>query len=144
MARRLSLNTSSANGGLPRVLLQRYLPIAILLVFASLLATFLVFSSRIFGPRRPTRKKLAPYESGMLPIGPAVRRLPIKFYMIAVLFILFDIEIVFFLPWAVIFRPAANADKSLGVFLLVEMALFVVILLVGFVYAWKKGALEWE
>ena len=126
------------------MLIQRYLPVIILLVLASLLATFLIFASRIFGPRRPNRKKLSPYESGMNPIGPAVRRLPIKFYLIAVLFILFDIEVVFLLPWAVIFRPVTDADQSSGVFLLVEMAVFVVILIVGYVYAWKKGALEWE
>lgn len=96
------------------------------------------------GPYRPNRKKLSPYESGMTPIGPAVRRLPVKFYLVAVLFILFDIEVVFFLPWAVIFRPWLDLDKQLGVFLLIEMGVFIVILLVGYIYAWKKGALEWE
>ena len=126
------------------MIIQNYIPIVILLVVAVLLATLLIFISRIFGPQRPTRKKLAPYESGMMPIGPAVRRLPVKFYLIGVLFILFDIEVIFFLPWAVIFRPAADADKGTGVFLLIEMLVFIVILLVGYVYAWKKGALEWE
>jgi NADH-quinone oxidoreductase subunit A len=70
-------------------------------------------------------------------IGPGTRRMPVRFYLIAVLFILFDIEVVFFLPWAVVFR-------QLGLFGLVEMAIFIIILLVGYVYAWKKGALEWE
>ncbi len=78
-----------------------------------------------------------PYESGMTPIGPGTRRVPVHFYLIAVLFILFDIEVVFFLPWAVVFR-------KLGLFALLEMFVFVGILLVGFIYAWKKGALEWE
>jgi NADH-quinone oxidoreductase subunit A len=104
----------------------------------------LVFASRILGPYRPSRKKLTPYESGMTPIGPAVRRLPVKFYLIAVLFILFDIEVVFFLPWAVIFRNWVDTAKSRGVFLLIEMAVFIGILLVGYAYVWKKGALEWE
>jgi NADH-quinone oxidoreductase subunit A len=78
-----------------------------------------------------------PYESGMRPIGPGHRRMPVRFYLVAVLFILFDIEVVFFLPWAVVFR-------QLGLFGLVEMLIFIGILLVGYVYVWKKGALEWE
>jgi NADH-quinone oxidoreductase subunit A len=73
----------------------------------------------------------------MRPIGPGTRRLPIHFYLVAVLFILFDIEVVFFLPWAVVFQ-------QLGLFGLVEMFIFILVLLVGFAYAWKKGALEWE
>ena len=72
-----------------------------------------------------------------LPYGVGTRRMPVRFYLIAVLFILFDIEVVFFLPWAVAFR-------KLGIFGLIEMVIFIVILLVGYVYAWKKGALEWE
>jgi len=73
----------------------------------------------------------------MTPIGPGTRRLPVRFYLVAVLFILFDIEVVFFYPWAVAFR-------QLGLFGLIEMLIFIIILLVGYVYAWKKGALEWE
>jgi NADH-quinone oxidoreductase subunit A len=96
-----------------------------------------VFLSRIMGPFRPSRRKLEPYESGMTPIGPAMRRLPVKFYLVAVLFILFDIEVVFFLPFAVVAR-------QVGMFALSEMGVFIVILLVGYVYAWRKGALEWE
>ncbi|MEY3150288.1 MAG: hypothetical protein RL635_5 [Chloroflexota bacterium] len=78
-----------------------------------------------------------PYESGMTPIGAAVRRVPVRYYLVAVLFILFDIEVVFFLPWAVVLR-------KLGMFGLLEMLVFVAILLVGYVYVWKRGALEWE
>lgn len=126
------------------MLAQQYLPILILLALSVGLSIFLIFASRLMGPYRPNRKKLSPYESGMTPIGPAVRRLPVKFYLVAVLFILFDIEVVFFLPWAVIFRPWLDLDKQLGVFLLIEMGVFIVILLVGYIYAWKKGALEWE
>lgn len=126
------------------MLVQQYLPILVLVALASIIALALVFASRILGPYRPTRKKLTPYESGMSPIGPAVRRLPVKFYLIAVLFILFDIEVVFFLPWAVIFRNWVDTARSRGVFLLIEMAVFIGILLVGYAYVWKKGALEWE
>ncbi|MCH2539505.1 MAG: NADH-quinone oxidoreductase subunit A [Anaerolineales bacterium] len=78
-----------------------------------------------------------PYESGMTPIGSAVRRMPVRYYLIAVLFVLFDIEVIFLLPWAVVLR-------KLGLFGLIEMLVFVTILLVGYIYVWKKGALEWE
>ena len=119
------------------MLVVQYLPIAILLILSTLLAIIVVFASTILGPRRPSRKKTAPYESGMTPIGPAVRRLPIHFYLVAVLFILFDVEIIFLLPYAVTIRP-------LGVYGLVVVGLFIVVLTVGLLYEWKKGALEWE
>jgi NADH-quinone oxidoreductase subunit A len=118
-------------------MLIEYLPIAILIIFAVVLAFLVIILGTIFGPRRPTQRKMEPYESGMLPYGPGTRRVSVRYYMIAVLFILFDVEVVFFLPWAVVFR-------KLGVFALVEMIVFTAILLVGYVYAWKKGALEWE
>ena len=92
--------------------------------------------------RRKTVRKEMPYESGMTPIGPGTRRIPVRFYLVAVLFILFDIEIIFIIPWAVILRQFVM--ENYGLFALIEMAVFIVILLVGFVYAWKKGALEWE
>jgi NADH-quinone oxidoreductase subunit A len=117
--------------------LLAYLPILILLILSGGLATLIVVIGHAFGPRRPTERKSVPYESGMRPIGPGARRMPVRFYLVAVLFILFDIEVVFFLPWAVVFR-------QLGLFGLIEMVVFILILLVGYVYAWKKGALEWE
>ena len=118
-------------------MLATYLPILVLLIIATVLAALVVILGHLFGPRRPSQRKGEPYESGMVPIGPGTRRLPVKFYLIAVLFILFDIEVIFFLPWAVVFR-------QLGLFGLIEMFIFILILLVGYVYAWKKGALEWE
>jgi NADH-quinone oxidoreductase subunit A len=118
-------------------MLYQYLPIAILLIISAGLAGLVVLIGHSFGPHRPTKRKMVPYESGMRPIGPGTRRMPVRFYLIAVLFILFDIEVVFFLPWAVVFR-------QLGLFGLVEMFIFILILLVGYIYAWKKGALEWE
>jgi len=117
--------------------LQEFAPIAALLVFSIFLALIILNISWVFGPSNPTFRKTAPYESGMKPIGAAVRRLPVKFYLIAVLFILFDIEVIFFLPWAVIFR-------DLGFYGLLVMGLFLFILTVGLLYEWKKGALEWE
>jgi NADH-quinone oxidoreductase subunit A len=116
---------------------NEYMPILILFLLATLLAGLVVAIGHAFGPRRPSQRKLQPYESGMTPIGPGTRRMPIRFYLIAVLFILFDIEVIFFFPWAVVFR-------KLGLFGLVEMLIFILILMVGYLYAWKKGALEWE
>ncbi len=117
--------------------MQDFLPIGILILITVLLVVFVSVMSRLFGPFRPTRRKQMPYESGVDPIGPAIRRLPIKFYLTAVLFILFDIEVVFFLPWAVVMR-------RMGLFGLFEMLIFTAILLAGYVYAWRKGALQWE
>jgi NADH-quinone oxidoreductase subunit A len=114
-----------------------YLPILILVIFATGLAILVVVLGHLFGPRRPTQRKASTYESGMRPFGPGTRRMPIAFYLVAVLFILFDIEVVFFLPWAVVFR-------QLGLFGLVEMLIFIGILFAGYIYAWKAGALEWE
>jgi NADH-quinone oxidoreductase subunit A len=119
-----------------------YLPIAVLIVLATGLAVLVVILGHTFGPKRPTEAKSMPYESGMNPYGPGTRRQTVRFYLVAVLFILFDIEVIFFLPWAVVLKDFI--DNSLGIFALVEMFVFIVILLVGYVYAWKKGALEWE
>lgn len=123
-------------------MLNEYLPIAILLAISTALAVAVVALGHLFGPRRSTGRKAMPYESGMQPIGPGTRRMPVRFYMIAVLFILFDIEVIFLLPWAVVLR--SFVANGMGIFLIVEMAIFVLILLVGYVYAWEKGALEWE
>lgn len=117
--------------------LQEFAPIGAMVFLAILVAFIVVVISRIFGPFRPSTRKTAPYESGMKPIGPANRRLPIKFYLVAVLFIIFDVEMVFFLPWAVEMR-------DLGVYGLIVMGVFFFILTVGFICEWKKGALEWE
>ncbi len=114
-----------------------YIPIAILVFLSTCLAVLVIILGHLFGPNRPTEAKGMAYESGMDPIGPGTRQMPVRFYLIAVLFILFDIEVIFFLPWAVVF-------KRLGLFGLIEMLVFIIILLVGYVYAWKKGALEWD
>ncbi len=114
-----------------------YIPIAVLAGISLFFAILLPVLSLSLGPRRPSARKGIPYESGMVPIGEAQRRLPVKFYLVAVLFIIFDIEIIFLLPWAVTFR-------FLGLFGLVEILVFVLILLIGYIWVWKKGALEWE
>ncbi|MCJ7702071.1 MAG: NADH-quinone oxidoreductase subunit A [Anaerolineales bacterium] len=119
-----------------------YLPIAVLILMATGLAALVVILGHSFGPSRPTEAKSMPYESGMSPYGSGTRRQTVRYYLVAVLFILFDIEIIFFLPWAVVLNKFI--DNGLGIFALVEMFVFILILLVGYAYAWKKGALEWE
>ena len=114
-----------------------YIPIFIFFVVAMGFALTVIFLSAIFGKRKITPQKMLPYECGMDPIGQARKPFSVKFYIIAMLFIIFDLEAVFLYPWAVVF-------KDLKVFGLVEMAVFIGILLVGFIYVWKKGALEWE
>ena len=118
-------------------MLSDYGPIAAMLILSVGLSFLIVFLSRLLGPYRPTLRKLTPYESGMQPYGEAIRRIPVKFYRVAVLFILFDIEIIFFLPWAVVFR-------DLGGYGLVVMGAFFFVLMVGFAYEWKVGGLEWD
>jgi NADH-quinone oxidoreductase subunit A len=114
-----------------------YLPILVFLVIAGLFGALALIVPSLLGPHRPVSTKLEPYESGKLPYGDARRKVPVHYYKVAMLFILFDLEIVFFYPWAVLFR-------QLKWFGLVEMGVFIAILLIGYIYVWKKGALEWE
>ena len=118
-------------------MLLEYIAIAMMIAVATLIAAIAIGLGELLGPKKKTKVKEEPYESGIVPFGPGTRRMPVRFYLIAVLFILFDIEVIFFLPWAVVFR-------KLGLFGLLEMLVFIGILLIGYVYAWKKGALEWE
>ncbi len=117
--------------------LRPFLPLAILFLLTTVLAFVVIGLSALLGPRRGSERKLMPYEFGMSPIGGAMQRIPIRFYLVAMIFILFDIEIVFMIPYALIFR-------ALGMFGLAEMGTFMAILLLGLAYAWKKGALSWE
>ena len=114
-----------------------YIPIMIITGLAAFVGVFVVIAGHALGPRRPTKEKGQAYESGMVPYGEGARRIPIRYYLVAVLFILFDIELVFFIPWAVVFR-------RLGIWGLIEMFVFIAVLVVGYIYAWKKGALEWD
>lgn len=118
-------------------MISAYVPILILSLVAGGFAIFNVAITLVVGPYRPTREKLSPYESGMTEIQPPRQRFPIKFYVIAMLFLLFDIEAISFYPWAVLLRSLHFAG-------FLEMLIFVVILLVGFVFIWRKGALNWE
>ncbi|MBI9042995.1 MAG: NADH-quinone oxidoreductase subunit A [Anaerolineaceae bacterium] len=118
-------------------MIQEYFPLVILFSLAVFVGFFVIVLGSIFGPKRPTKNKAEPYESGMRPYGPGRRRMSIHYYLVAVLFIIFDIEVVFFLPWAV-------AARDLGMPGFILIFIFVVILEIAFVYVWKKGAMEWE
>src|SRR5687767_5496075 len=123
-----------------------YVPILLIFVIAAGFAAIMITMSRLAGRNRPTREKLMPYECGVEPVGNARERQSVKFYMVAMVFLLFDIEAVFLIPWAVAF-PNVLTDptwSSLKYIFYGEMMIFMVILLVGLVYVWRKGILEWN
>lgn len=114
-----------------------YFPLFVIIFFVSAMALAIVVLSYLLGKRVPTKQKLSTYECGNEPFEDARGRFPVKFYLIAILFIIFDIEVVFLYPWAVVYR-------KLAWFGLIEMAVFLLILLAGYFYIIKKGALKWE
>ena len=116
---------------------ELYFPVLVQVLIAAGLAAALVGLSTLLGKRAKSPLKDTPYESGMAPVGSAHERFSVKFYLVGMIFILFDIEAVFLYPWAVVFR-------ELKMFGFVEMLLFVALILVGYVYVWKKGALDWS
>jgi NADH-quinone oxidoreductase subunit A len=114
----------------------RYLPFLIHVLFACGFAVAVVGLSWLVGQRKPTRAKMSPYECGMTPVGDSRGRFSVQFYLVAMLFILFDVEAVFLYPWAIILRQL----KHFGLW---EMFVYIGIVLVGFFYIWKKGVLDW-
>jgi NADH-quinone oxidoreductase subunit A len=124
---------------------QPYLSFLLLLGFVAFNAVLLIGLSHLLAPRKPTLLKDSPYESGMPPLGSAHERFSVKFYLVAMLFIIFDIETVFLIPWGTIYFNGGGptGGPSTG-FLLVEMLVFMLILAVGYVYVWKRGALQWN
>ncbi len=122
--------------------LSDYLPILLMFLVAAGFAGGNILLSQLVGQRKATRTKTMPYECGKDPVGSARERFSVKFYLIAMIFILFDIELIFLLPWAVVFRSFVM-DYGLATLIYVEMMTFVVLLLVGYVYVWKKGLFEW-
>jgi NADH-quinone oxidoreductase subunit A len=118
-------------------LLESYVPLLIFVLIVLGLVGALVTLSFVLGPSRPYKTKLAPYESGIIPDTPAHRRMSVRFYLTAMLFIIFDVEAVFFYPWAVLLR-------QLKWFGLIEMGVFMGILLVALAHIWRKGGLEWD
>jgi len=126
---------------MPNNYCARSLPLLIHFLIAGALASGMVLLSWIIGYRRPTRAKLSPYECGMTPVGDARERFSVKFYLVAMLFILFDIEVVFLYPWAVVYKEMLR-DNAAVVF--GGMVSFLSVLGVGYVYALKKGAFDWK
>ncbi len=122
---------------------ESYLPFLIHILLAGGIATAIVTLSWLIGERKPTRAKMAPYESGMTPVGDARGRFSVKFYLVGMLFILFDVEAVFMMPWAVIYRqlPAITGSRLFGFW---EMLVYLGFVLVGFFYILKKGVLDWS
>ncbi len=122
---------------MPENYAQTYFPVLVQVVIAVALAAGLIGASTLLGKRARSPLKDTPYESGMAPVGSARERFSVKFYLVGMIFILFDIEAVFLYPWAVVYR-------ELKLFAFAEMFIFVALILIGFFYVWKKGALDWS
>ena len=119
------------------MLLDQYWPILLFMVVAAGLGLALLTIGLLVAPKRPEAEKLSPYECGFEAFEDARMKFDVRYYLLAILFIIFDLEIAFLFPWAVVF-------ERIGLIALIEMALFIGLLVVGFIYIWKKGALEWE
>ncbi len=117
--------------------MEQYIPIAIMVLIGVVAGVVFANINRWLGPSRPTEEKLSTYESGMEPVRTARERFSVKFYLVAMLFIVFDIEIVFLYPWAVVFRQLEPAG-------IIGMIFFVVILVIGLIYEWRKGGMDWR
>ena len=124
--------------------LMEYAPIGIMFLVAMGFAVSQLLVTQLIGPRKRTATKLMPYECGKDPVGNARERFSVKFYMIAMIFILFDIEVIFLIPWAVVFRSLASPAYGLKNLVYFEMIIFIVLLLAGYVYVIKKGAFDWS
>jgi NADH-quinone oxidoreductase subunit A len=123
--------------------LTDYLPILLIFVVAAGFAVGNVFISQFIGQRKQTRTKMMPYECGKDPVGTARERFSVKFYLIGMIFILFDIEVIFLVPWAVVFKTLSTPAYGLRNLVYAEMMIFVALLLVGYIYVVKKGAFDW-
>ncbi|HZE72262.1 MAG TPA: NADH-quinone oxidoreductase subunit A [Pyrinomonadaceae bacterium] len=124
--------------------LYDYLPVLLMFIVAAGFAAGNVFISQFIGQRKRTKTKLMPYECGKDPVGTARERFSVKFYLIAMIFILFDIEVIFLIPWAVVFRSFVALGSASRNLIYGEMMIFVVLLLAGYLYVLKKGAFEWS
>ena len=122
-------------------MIEQYLPVFIVIIVAAVFAVVTVLSSRIFGPQRPNKEKLSTYESGMKPVGSTNERISIKYYLIAMLFIIFDLEVIFVYPWAVEFK---KMFAQLGISVFISMLVFLVVLELGYLYVYKKGGFKWD
>ncbi len=118
-------------------MLENYIPILVFLVIGILIGAIAMLAGFVLGPRRPDSEKLSPYECGFEPFEDSRMKFDVRYYLVAILFIIFDLEIAFLFPWAVVL-------DQIGMFGFLAMMLFLAILVIGFIYEWKKGALEWE
>ena len=123
--------------------LSAYLPILLMFIVAAGFAVTMILVSQLVGQRKRTRAKLMPYECGKDPVGSARERFSVKFYLIAMIFILFDIEVIFLVPWAVVFKTLAGPAYGLRTLVYAEMMIFIALLLAGYIYVVKKGAFDW-
>ena len=122
-------------------MIESYIPIFIVLFFATAIALGITFSSILLGPQRPNKEKRSTYESGMEPVGTTRERMSIKYYLVAMLFIIFDLEVLFIYPWAVQFKKLF-AEFGMSVF--ISMFIFLVVFELGYLYAFKKGGFDWD
>ncbi len=122
-------------------MIEQYIPVFLVIGFASVFAIGTALSSGIFGPQRPTKEKLSTYESGMKPVGTTRERISVKYYLVAMLFIIFDLEVIFVYPWAVEFKKLFS---EFGFSVFVSMLIFLVVLELGYLYVYKKGGFKWD
>jgi NADH-quinone oxidoreductase subunit A len=118
-----------------------YLPIILALAVAMVFGIVFVWTSTLLGPQRPNPEKNSTYESGMKPVGPARQQISVKYYLVAMLFIIFDIEVIYVYPWAVEFRKMFG---EVGMYAFIPMLIFLVVLELGYLYVYKKGGLKWD
>jgi NADH-quinone oxidoreductase subunit A len=119
-------------------------PVVLMIVIGVGFAAMSLVMSSIIGPTRTGPGKETTYESGVVPVGDTRKRFNVRFYIVAMIFLVFDVEIVFFYPWATVFPETVTRDSALGGLMLLEMLLFVAILLIAYVYAWGKGVFKWD
>lgn len=122
-------------------MIENYIPILFVLAIGVIFAFATVISSVIFGPQRPNKEKLSTYESGMKPVGSTNERISVKYYLVAMLFIVFDLEVIFIYPWAVQFKKLFG---EIGISVFYSMFVFLIVLELGYLYAYKKGGFRWD
>ena len=122
-------------------MIEQYIPVFLVIGFAALFAIGTVFASEIFGPKRPSTSKQSTYESGMKPIGTTHERISVKYYLVAMFFIIFDLEVIFVYPWAVEFKKMFDET---GISVFISMLIFLIVLELGYLYAYKKGGFKWD
>jgi NADH-quinone oxidoreductase subunit A len=122
-------------------MIEEYIPVLIVLAVALIFGIVLVLTSTLIGPQRPNREKTSTYESGMKPVGTTRQRISIKYYLVAMFFIIFDLEVIFVYPWAVQFKKLFG---QYGISVFISMLIFLIVLELGYLYAYKKGGFKWD